>query len=270
MKIAVRVPHERMNVNPERPIIWSYGGGTQSVAIAVLVATGELPRPERVVIADTGRERTSTWDYTNTFVNPLLAKVGLEVEVAPHSLAKVDLVAKNGDLLMPMFTKAKNAKLPTFCSTEWKKAPIFRWMRAQGYGPKNPVRVWMGISVDEVHRAKPSGTKWAEYWWPLLFDTPRRRDECKALVMAAGLPIPPKSACWMCPHHQNEGWRDLRDNWPADWLKAIELDSFLRKIHPDNDVYLHKSRLPLGEADIDDEHENLDLFGECDSGFCFV
>jgi hypothetical protein len=74
----------------------------------------------------------------------------------------------------------------------------------------------------------------------------------------------------MCPHHQNDGWRDLRDNWPKDWLKAVELDWFLRKIHPENDVYLHKSRLPLGEADIDDDHENMDLFGECDSGFCFV
>lgn len=253
-----------------KPIIWSYGGGTQSVAIAVLVAQGKLPRPERVVIADTGREKSETWEYTTNYVNPLLAKVGLEVEIAPHSLATVDLRAKNGDLLMPMFTKIKSAKLPTFCSTEWKKAPIFRWMRSQGYGPKKPVRVWMGISVDEVHRAKPSGTKYAEYWWPLLFDVPMRRDECKGLVMAAGLPDPPKSACWMCPHHQNSGWRHMRDNWPADWEKAKELDVFLREIHGEHDVYLHRSCEPLSDADIDDRSDNLDLFDGCDSGFCFV
>ena len=34
----------------ERSLVWSYGGGTQSVAIAVLVAEGHLPTPERVVI----------------------------------------------------------------------------------------------------------------------------------------------------------------------------------------------------------------------------
>lgn len=41
-------------MTPELPIIWSYGGGTQSLAIAVIVARGELPTPERVVIAFVG------------------------------------------------------------------------------------------------------------------------------------------------------------------------------------------------------------------------
>lgn len=36
-----------------RSLVWSYGGGVQSAAIAVLVLRGELPRPERVVMADT-------------------------------------------------------------------------------------------------------------------------------------------------------------------------------------------------------------------------
>jgi hypothetical protein len=40
----------------DRPVVWSYGGGTQSAAIAVLVLRGESPRPELVVMADTGRE----------------------------------------------------------------------------------------------------------------------------------------------------------------------------------------------------------------------
>ena len=36
---------------PERAIVWSYGGGVQSAAIAVLVVQGKLPRPERIVMA---------------------------------------------------------------------------------------------------------------------------------------------------------------------------------------------------------------------------
>lgn len=97
------------------PIIWSYGGGTQSVAIAVLVSKGELPRPGRVVIADTGREAQETWDYTRDVVNPLLSKVGLEVEVASHDYATVDLYGLNGDLLIPAYTGDSGA-LPGFCS----------------------------------------------------------------------------------------------------------------------------------------------------------
>ena len=39
-----------------KPIVWSFGGGVQSVAILVLVAEGKLPKPECVVMSDTGRE----------------------------------------------------------------------------------------------------------------------------------------------------------------------------------------------------------------------
>jgi hypothetical protein len=250
-----------------KPIVWSYGGGTQSVAIAVLIADGTLPKPERVVIADTGREATETWEYTRDVVDPLLATVGLEVEVAPSGLATVGLYAKNGDLLIPAFTTT--GKLPTLCSNEWKKRVISRWCRGEGYGPKNPVRMWLGISVDEVHRAKPSGVGWLEYHWPLLLDTPRRRDECIALVIGAGLPDPPRSACWMCPHRNNTEWRRLRDHFPDDWERAQQLEASIQSNDErDGGLYLHRQLVDIGAAEIDEE--NLDLFDECDSGFCFT
>jgi hypothetical protein len=96
-------------------LVWSYGGGTQSCAIAVLVAQGKLPKPDLAVIADTGREASETWEYLEAHIQPLLKTVDLEVEVAPHSLATVGLYGKNGDLLIPAFT-ANGGKLPTFCS----------------------------------------------------------------------------------------------------------------------------------------------------------
>jgi len=65
--------------------VWSYGGGTQSCAIAVLVARGDLPTPDCVVIADTGREASETWAYLDEHIRPLLAP--LEVHVAPKTLA---------------------------------------------------------------------------------------------------------------------------------------------------------------------------------------
>ena len=66
----------------DRLVVWSYGGGTQSAAIAVLVLRGELPRPERIVMADTSREASATWAYLAEVVGPALAEVGLAVEVA--------------------------------------------------------------------------------------------------------------------------------------------------------------------------------------------
>ena len=37
--------------------IVTYGGGIQSTTIAALIVAGRLPRPERLVMADTGRGR---------------------------------------------------------------------------------------------------------------------------------------------------------------------------------------------------------------------
>ena len=70
-----------------RPVVWSYGGGVQSAAIAVLVLRGELPRPACIVMADTSREASATWAYLDGVVQPALAEVGLRVEIALHELA---------------------------------------------------------------------------------------------------------------------------------------------------------------------------------------
>ena len=92
-----------------RTLTWSYGGGTQSVAIAVLVAQGKLPKPEWIGIADTGRESSETWEYTDKWVRPMLRSVGCEIEVVSHSLSTVDLYSLKGELLIPAYTTPKAA-----------------------------------------------------------------------------------------------------------------------------------------------------------------
>jgi hypothetical protein len=257
----------------ERTLTWSYGGGTQSVAIAVLVKRGLLPRPAHVIMADTGREASETWEYTDRYVRPLLKPLGLDVEIAPHSLSKVGLYDRKGDgLLIPAYTKT--GILPTFCSSEWKKAVFGRYLRSLGYGPSRPVRTWVGISKDEIGRAKPSSTDWQEFHWPLLLDVTMSRRECVALVEDEGLPTPPKSSCWMCPYRRNSQWRKLRDEYPEDWAKAVALDEEIRAKDTRDGVWLHDSRTPLAEADLSDPDPQLSfLFGEvegCDSGLCWV
>lgn len=54
----------------ERKIVFSYGGGVQTVCIALLVGKGKLPIPDYIVMADTGREGQRTIDYINQFINP--------------------------------------------------------------------------------------------------------------------------------------------------------------------------------------------------------
>lgn len=255
----------------QRAITWSYGGGTQSIAIAVLVAQGRLPKPECVVIADTGREATETWDYLAAHVRPLLRSVGINVSIAGHDYATVDLYSHKGELLIPAYTQ--NGKLDTFCSSEWKAAVIQRFLRAQGYGPKHPVRTWMGISTDEKKRAKPQGLKWQQLHWPLLFDVPMTRAECRQLVLDFGLPEPPKSSCWMCPHRRDGQWKRLKDYYPDDFEQACRLDEEARAADQQGGVWLHESRTPLREVDfkiVIPIHPLFDRATGCDGGNCWV
>lgn len=249
-------------------LAWSFGGGTQSVAIAVLVAQGKLPRPDHIVIADTGRETRATWEYLDAHVRRLLAPS--EVVIAGHDLSTVDLYSHKGSLLLPAFTRRNGTvgSLPTYCSSEWKRAVIRRWLRAHGYGPKNPVDLWLGMSTDEVHRAKDSVTPWITNRFPLLFDVPLSRAECILLVESAGLPTPPRSACWLCPFRRDREWAELRDERPDEWRKAIEADRAIRERDPH--VYLHRSGVPLDEAVLATPEPGLWDEDGCNTGFCFV
>ncbi|MGD0485100.1 MAG: hypothetical protein ABSB58_10710, partial [Gemmatimonadales bacterium] len=134
---------------------------------------------------------------------------------------------------------------------------------------EKPVNLWLGISVDEVGRAKDSDVEWASHRYPLLMDVPLNKRECVALVLAAGLPEPPRSSCWMCPHRADAEWAALSD---ADREKAIALDASIRAADHDG-VWLHRSRLPLADATLTQPETDLPLFGktsECDSGYCFI
>lgn len=124
-----------------KTIVWSYGMGVQSVAMAFLIYRGRLPKPDRIVVADTGREFSQGWEYTNEVVVPRLAELGLTIEVAPHSLATVDLYSEKGELLIPAYdathtnARGEHPKLPTFCSNEWKRRVVQRYI---GGGKRQP------------------------------------------------------------------------------------------------------------------------------------
>lgn len=261
-----------------KPIVWNYGGGKQSVALGVLIVAGKLPVPERAVIADTGREASSTWRYLNTYMQPLLDRVGLTVEIVPHSYALHDLYDPKGKPLMPMFTANGEGQLRTFCSGEWKRDAVLRWLREaeRGYGPENPVIQWIGYSRDEIGRCKPSRRKWADVQWPLImgYGLTLSRADCVRIILEAGLPEPRKSRCKMCPFTTNQEWAEQKESDPSDHQYAIQIDRDIRSRDKQGGLFLHRSGVPLEAADltVPDAPEHP-LFGRgegCDSSGCFT
>ncbi|RMD61168.1 hypothetical protein D6833_08615 [Candidatus Parcubacteria bacterium] len=243
-------------------IVWSYGGGTQSAAIAALVKMGELPMPDLIVMADTGREVSETWEYLNNIIRP----AGFNVHIVTQEYARHGITSRSGRILIPAYTRrsGKVGKLPTFCSNEWKQRPIRRWLREQGI---DDCDVWLGISMDEVERMKPSGLKWYRHVYPLIELCPTYRRECYEIVAKMGWPPPPKSRCWMCPNMSPQNWRDLKVRYPEDFEKAVAFEKEIREI--DNDMYLHPAAIPLPQA-VEQSERQAYLFDGCDSGYCFV
>lgn len=249
-----------------RTQIWASGGGVQSAAIAALIVKGVL-RPDLAVIVDTEREQSTTWAYMDGVIAPALARVGVTLQrVRKSEFEPRDLYGgEDGDtLLLPAFTTQGGdiGKLPTYCSSYWKREVVKRWANAQGVKAAD---MWLGISVDELERVqKKQAPKWRQRY-PLI-EQRLNRWECIRLVESMGWPTPPRSSCWMCPNHTQEEWRDIRDNKPEDWQAAIRFDREVRQRDPH--AWIHSDCVPLEEANLDDA--NGVLFGHaCTSGHCF-
>lgn len=247
-------------------IVHSYGGGTQSIAIALLIIEGKLPRPDLIVFADTDLETTETWEYLVNVILPLFHKHNLSFHIAPHSLSKVDMYSKKGDLLIPAYTEV--GKLPTFCSNEWKRRVVLRYLRSVGV---QQCDMWLGMSTDEIERLKPSDVGWVQHVWPLVgmprsvgYGVQMNRRDCIQYIVNQGYPEPPKSCCVICPHRRNSQWQRQKTLYPADHQKAVDIDTAIRE-HDRNTghtgVWLHEDRKPLDEIDFSKADEQEGLFG---------
>jgi hypothetical protein len=235
------------------------------MAVAILIAQGKLPRPERVIMSNTTREASEVWKYTAEFVIPLFDHLGLRLEIVT---ADGSLYEKGSHLpRIPAYTGG--GQLPVFCSNYWKRDLIRRYLRQLGYGPDHPILQWIGLSLDEVGRMKSTGRKWIKNHWPLILDARMRRGECIQLVLNYGWPSPPRSACWMCPFRRNVEWLHLFKHWPDDWNNAVALDEEIRRRDRKHSLFVHHQAVPLSQADLESPQLGLPFDG-CDSGHCWV
>ena len=261
-------------------IAWSYGGGIQSVAIGVLIRQGVLPKPDLAAIADTSRERRTTWEYLYGTMRPYLEPAGVRVEVAPHTLARVDLYATTSDKpLVPAYTRIttsvdglfgkqdehQDGRLPGYCSGEWKRDVFERWLRLQGV---KECDCWIGYSLDEEWRVKGDHRPWCRYRHPLI-DLRLSRAACVLLIEKAGLPVPRKSRCFDCPHQSPAEWLEVKAD-PEEWALAVERDRYIRERDEHKGLFLYSGRVPLELADFKTDAGLAPPGRPCETGHCWT
>jgi len=146
--------------------------------------------------------------------------------------------------------------------------------------PGSPAHVGVGISLDEIHRANRKPRPYEHITYPLLGAMPGdpdccktdfkvRRTDCARIIRDAGLPVPPKSSCWFCPHHSFNAWVELRGERPDLFARAADLETRLTE-KAGSPRYLTRYGRPLADA-IPDDVETLpfdDSDGSCMDGAC--
>lgn len=259
----------------ERVPVISLGAGVQSTTLTLMAAAGAFGTiPELAIFADTGWEPASVYDHLE-WLSRHLETIGIEVarvsagNIRDDSLAAAEPSGRRF-ASMPLHlrnTDGGKGQLRRQCTKEYKLAPIRRALRSRGY---TAVEIWLGISLDEVVRMKPSGLRWIENRWPLI-EARVTREDCINWLHEHDYPTPPKSACIGCPYMDAGRWLDLRENRPEEWREALEVDRALRRLpRVTGETFLHAQLVPLDQAVLDpSDIGQLSFADECE-GYCGV
>ena len=256
--------------DPDLRVI-SLGGGVQSTVMSLMAARGMFPEsPDCAIFADTG------WEPKQVYSNIEWLKTELPfplhvVTRKPRNLLEAceDGTEASGypGMSPPVFVKGEKKRGITWrqCTLDFKIVPMKVKIRELlGVGPRaripsGAVEQWLGISLDEVTRVKPSRDKYIRLRWPLI-EKELTRKHCRAWF-AENYPgrILPRSACVGCPYHSTREWAEVRKADPEMFERTVQLDKSLRSgrnIGLTLPAYLHQRCLPLDEA-VDEDEKNL-------------
>jgi 3'-phosphoadenosine 5'-phosphosulfate sulfotransferase (PAPS reductase)/FAD synthetase len=258
----------------------SYGGGVQSTALLVLAAEGRIDF--RVfLMANVGddSEHPDTIRYVRKVAKPYAFKHGIELVELSKVMVRGDRAGQvetllgrlnRGSMAIPVRRSAGGPPMSRSCTADFKVGVVGRALKRMGATVDDPATVALGISVDEMERAKPGIDPLAPYQrrvYPLL-DLGLRRSDCRTIIEAAGLPVPPKSACWFCPFHDDDAWKNLHSDRPDLFEQAVALEGRMSAATSDGrPVFLTRHGVPLDRAVATDQLR-LDGVDGCESGWC--
>lgn len=251
----------------------SLGAGVQSTALLMKASEGYFGKvPDAAIFADTAWEPQSVY----THLDVLERMVGIPIyRVSAGNIRSDALSTEHNFASMPLYVKdnsGKKQQLRRQCTREYKVAPIRRQIRKLlGDVLLNPgsCELWLGISLDEATRMKPSPVKYINHRYPLI-EANLTRYACESINAEYGL-APVKSACIGCPYTDNMRWQDMKRNDAESWQDAVDFDKSIRKLRGRyGTAYLHRNAVPLEEVKSEEDMGQLNMFdAECE-GMCGV
>ena len=252
----------------------------------MLAAQGKIDY-QTFLFAEVGddSENPHTLVYIREHAEPFAARHG----IALHRIKRVRRDGSSPTVLefaehperrsftIPVRSGASGAMMGRQCTYDWKILVVIKWLRAHGAGKRNPAMTALGISTDEMHRARTRSTHACQVLDYPLLRLRLSRAYCRQIIADAGLPIPPKSSCWFCPFQSRTQWQRLRDEQPELFNRAVLLEQRLQAkaalTGHGRQVWLSNKLIPLAMAtSAPPDTERLDHIAEdaCESGYCLT
>lgn len=226
--------------------VWACGAGIDSTAIALMICSEMIEKPDYAIMCDCGYEMESTWDYVYSVLMPKLNECGVELTIIKSSkYTDTNIINAKGYCRIPahsITSTGNKIKYRTHCSSGWKKEVARKWLKKNNI---KKIENWVGIAADESHRAKTSDAAWITNRYPLI-EHGWTRERCCYEIGKAQWPMPRRSSCIMCPLKTDKDWIDMKLNHKNDFIKACEIDESLRLNNIN--AYIHRSCKPLIEC----------------------
>lgn len=234
--------------------IVSYGGGVNGVAMLIaMVRSGD--RPDAILFADTAGEVQATYDYKDFFSGWLQSKGFPPITTVVYRTKKKRRITLEQEVL-------KSKTLPSIafgfktCSQKHKIHPQQQWCRYH-YG-KEAITWYVGFDANEVRRAVDNPTKSHQNKYPLI-DLGWSRERCEQEIIAEGLPLPVKSACFYCPSRKKHEILSLPVNLQRRAIN-IERNADLTSIKGLGRRFKWEDVINGNTADADEEHHHQVAF----------
>jgi len=192
----------------------SFGGGVNSVALHILMLREGYDF--EAVFVHHGTDWPETYDYLAGFQNWLKWNGYRPIKIINASVSR-----KDGRQWASLVDHCEQQKIipqqwPRWCTVEWKRKQFIRYAQ-------RPAFVHIGIDAGEAKRAKISSDGGFEQRY-LLVEHGIDREGCKQIIRDAGIPVPMKSGCYICPYQRVSQWKQLRRIHPCLFQRAVELE----------------------------------------------
>lgn len=249
----------------------SLGAGKQSSYMLLRSLENDFKyKPDFAVISDTGCEPKYVYDYLDWLIWYVKDKYDFDIIVVSAGNIMKDtldyLDGKRSRVAQLPLKLANGGLTPRQCTFDYKIAPLRKYLQKVRNGKR--VRLWIGISLDEMERMKESNVKYIQHYYPLV-ESQTRIDAIVNWFKVNGIKEPGKSACLICPFHSDRYWQRFKKEFPKEFKTACEFDDKIRK-YPKlkASAFLSNHRKPLKEIDFS-FHPSLfpELIEECD-GLC--